>query len=529
MTAQQLKNSILQMAVQGKLVPQDPNDEPASVLLERIRAEKERLIKEKKIKREKNPSVIFKGADNTPYEKIGDEVRSLADEIPFDIPDSWEWVTLQTIATSSLGKTLDKAKNKGDLKPYLCSINVYWDGIDLTTVKEARLEENELPKYLLRPGDLLICEGGDVGRSAVWESTQEMYYQNALHRVRFYGEINPHYFQLLLECYKGNQILDAYSKGMTIKHLVQTALNTIVFPLPPLSEQTRIVDAVNRLLPYLHSYDRAEQKLSALNTGFPEALKKSILQEAVQGKLVPQDPSDEPAEALLGRIRAEKQRLIKEGKIKKDKHESAIFRRDNSHYEKRGSEEVCIDDEIPFEIPESWAWARLSSFGVFSSGKTPSMSNPQFWNGNVPWVTSKDMKRPVITDSEMHISELAAATMQLYPAGTLLLVARSGILKRLLPLCKLGIDSTINQDIKAFSLYDIELSEWLFYGIKAFEPFILKELVKSVTTVESLKFDEFAAMLIPVPPLSEQRRIIDAIKTAMNLLTPLSSNPLFSL
>ena len=529
MTAQQLKNSILLMAVQGKLVPQDPNDEPASVLLERIHAEKERLIKEKKIKREKNPSVIFKGADNTPYEKIGDEVRSLADEIPFDIPDSWEWVTLQTIATSSLGKTLDKAKNKGDLKPYLCSINVYWDGIDLTTVKETRLEENELPKYLLRPGDLLICEGGDVGRSAVWESTQEMYYQNALHRVRFYGEINPHYFQLLLECYKGNQILDAYSKGMTIKHLVQTALNTIVFPLPPLSEQTRIVDAVNRLLPYLHSYDRAEQKLSALNTGFPEALKKSILQEAVQGKLVPQDPSDEPAEALLGRIRAEKQRLIKEGKIKKDKHESVIFRRDNSHYEKRGSEDVCLDEEVPFEIPENWAWARLSSFGVFSSGKTPSMSNPQFWNGNVPWVTSKDMKRPVITDSEMHISELAASTMQLYPTGTLLLVARSGILKRILPLCKLGIDSTINQDIKAFSLYDIELSEWLFYGIKAFEPYILKELVKSVTTVESLKFDEFATMLIPVPPLSEQRRIIAAIKAAMNLLAPLSSNPLFSL
>ena len=466
---------------------------------------------------------------NTPYEKVGDEVRSLADEVPFDIPDSWEWVTLQTIATSSLGKTLDKAKNKGNLKPYLCSINVYWDGIDLTTVKEARLEANELPKYLLRPGDLLICEGGDVGRSAVWESTQEMYYQNALHRVRFYGGINPHYFQLLLECYKGNQILDAYSKGMTIKHLVQTALNTIVFPLPPLSEQTRIVNAVKRLLPYLHSYDKAEQKLTALNTGFPEALKKSILQEAVQGKLVPQGPSDEPADALLERIRAEKQQLIKEGKIKKDKHESIIFRRDNSHYEKRGSEEVCIDEEIPFEIPENWTWARLSSFGVFSSGKTPSMSNPQFWNGNIPWVTSKDMKRPVITDSEMHISELAASSMQLYPAGTLLLVARSGILKRLLPLCKLGIDSTINQDIKAFSLYDIELSEWLFYGIKAFEPYILKELVKSVTTVESLKFDEFSAMLIPVPPLSEQKRIIAAIKAAMNLLTPLSSNPLFSL
>ena len=361
MTAQQLKNSILQMAVQGKLVPQDPNEEPASVLLERIRAEKERLIKEKKIKREKNPSVIFKGTDNTPYEKIGDEVRSLADEVPFDIPDSWEWVTLQAIATSSLGKTLDKSKNKGDLKPYLCSINVYWDGIDLTTVKEARLEENELPKYRLRPGDLLICEGGDVGRSAVWESTQEMYYQNALHRVRFYGGINPHFFQLLLECYKGNQTLDAYSKGMTIKHLVQTALNTIIFPLPPLSEQTRIVDAVNRLLPYLYSYNRAEQKLTALNADFPEALKKSILQEAVQGKLVAQDPSDEPAEALLERIRVEKQRLIKEKKIKKDKHESIIFRRDNSHYEKLDGMERCIDDELPFVIPENWCWVRFGT------------------------------------------------------------------------------------------------------------------------------------------------------------------------
>ncbi|MDY2809873.1 MAG: restriction endonuclease subunit S [Candidatus Faecousia sp.] len=315
-------------------------------------------------------------------------------------------------------------------------------------------------------------------------------------------------------------------KGNTLN---SDSLDALLIPLPPIMEQKRIIDKLHELTTPLLDYGVAEQKVTDLNANFPEALKKSILQEAVQGKLVPQDPSDEPAEALLERIRAEKQRLIKEGKIKKDKHESVIFRRDNSHYEKHGSEEVCIDDEIPFEIPENWAWARLSSFGVFSSGKTPSMSNPQFWNGNIPWVTSKDMKRPVITDSEMYISELAASSMQLYPAGTLLLVARSGILKRLLPLCKLGIDSTINQDIKAFSLYDIELSEWLFYGIKAFEPYILKELVKSVTTVESLKFDEFSAMLIPVPPLSEQRRIIAAIKTAMNLLTPLSSNPLFSL
>ena len=527
MTAQQLKNSILQMAVQGKLVPQDPNDEPASVLLERIRAEKERLIKEKKIKREKNPSVIFKGADNTPYEKIGDEVRSLADEVPFDIPDSWEWVRLGELFQHNTGKALNAANRTGQLKQYITTSNLYWDRFELNNLKEMHFSESEVEKCTVIKGDLLVCEGGDIGRAAIWPFDYPMCIQNHIHRLRAYVPICTRFFYYLFDLYKHAGWIGG--KGIGIQGLSSNAIHSLLFPLPPLAEQYRIVDAIVTLQPYTDAYADVESTLDILNTAFPERLKKSILQEAVQGKLVPQDPSDEPAEALLERIRVEKQRLIKEGKIKKDKHESVIFRRDNSHYEKRGSEEVCIDDEIPFEIPESWAWARLSSFGVFSSGKTPSMSNPQFWNGNVPWVTSKDMKRPVITDSEMHISELAAATMQLYPAGTLLLVARSGILKRLLPLCKLGIDSTINQDIKAFSLYDIKLSEWLFYGIKAFEPFILKELVKSVTTVESLKFDEFAAMLIPVPPLSEQRRIIDAIKTAMNLLTPLSSNPLFSL
>ena len=530
MTAQQLKNSILQMAVQGKLVPQDPNDEPASVLLERIRAEKERLIKEKKIKREKNPSVIFKGADNTPYEKIGDEVRSLAGEVPFEIPDSWEWARLGSVVYSR-GQTSPSTE--------FCYIDI--GSIDNKNQKlnptDTTIAPDKAPSRARKLVDM-----GDILYSTVRPYLHNMCiidrefphipiastgfavltcHANLLNKYLFYYLMSPDF-----DAYANNT---DNAKGVAYPAINDDRLYKALIPIPPMAEQHRIVSAIDSVNMPLCEYGSKEETLRILNTSFPENLKKSILQEAVQGKLVPQDPSDEPAEALLERIRVEKQRLIKEGKVKKDKRESVIFRRDNSHYEKRGSEEVCIDDEIPFEIPESWAWVRLSSFGVFSSGKTPSMSNPQFWNGNVPWVTSKDMKRPVITDSEMHISELAAATMQLYPAGTLLLVARSGILKRLLPLCKLGIDSTINQDIKAFSLYDIKLSEWLFYGIKAFEPFILKELVKSVTTVESLKFDEFAAMLIPVPPLSEQRRIIDAIKTAMNLLTPLSSNPLFSL
>ena len=534
MTAQQLKNSILQMAVQGKLVPQDPNDEPASVLLERIRAEKERLIKEKKIKREKNPSVIFKGADNTPYEKIGDEVRSLADEVPFDIPDSWEWCRFSSLITLLSGTSYQKNDvcnsgirilRGGNIQSY----KLILEDSDVFLPLEYRDEEKNI-----QPGDtILVASTGSkavIGKPAFVDKEYPNTQIGAFLRIaRPIDPIIADYIALIFETEYYLEHIRHSVQGTNINNIKAEYIENLLIPLPPHEEQVRVLAKLSGLEPALVQYDNVENTLQSLNASFPEALKKSILQEAVQGKLVPQDPSDEPAEALLERIRAEKQRLIKEGKIKKDKHESVIFRRDNSHYEKRGSEEVCIDDEIPFEIPENWAWARLSSFGVFSSGKTPSMSNPQFWNGNIPWVTSKDMKRPVITDSEMHISVLAASSMQLYPAGTLLLVARSGILKRLLPLCKLGIDSTINQDIKAFSLYDIELSEWLFYGIKAFEPYILKELVKSVTTVESLKFDEFSAMLIPVPPLSEQRRIIAAIKTAMNLLTPLSSNPLFSL
>ena len=432
--------------------------------------------------------------------------------MPFDIPDSWEWVTLKSIAISSLGKTLDKAKNKGELKPYLCSINVYWDGIDLTTVKEARLEEGELPKYLLKPGDLLICEGGDVGRSAVWESTQEMYYQNALHRVRFYGGINPYFFQLLLECYKGNLILDTYSKGMTIKHLVQTALNAIIFPLPPLAEQNRIVDAINRLLPFLRSYDRAEKRITALNTEFPETLKKSILQEAVQGKLVPQDPSDEPAEALLECIRAEKQRLIKEGKIKKDKHESVIFRRDNSHYEKLDGMERCIDDELPFEIPENWCWCRLKSIVNVVSARRVHQSD---WRSDgVPFYRAREIGKLADTGSvenELFITEALYTEFSSsgVPHPGDLMVTAVGTLGK----------TYIVKDSDRF--YYKDASVICFENFGKITPAYLKLLMYSPymedqikqnsagTTVGTITIVKANEYLIPLPPLMEQQRIVD--------------------
>ena len=364
MTAQQLKNSILQMAVQGKLVPQDPNDEPASVLLERIRAEKERLIKEKKIKREKNPSVIFKGADNTPYEKIGDEVHPL--DTPFDIPESWEWVRHNDLFEISGGSQPPKSKFISEAR----------DGyIRLYQIRD--YGNNPVPVYIpisaaskiSQKGDILLARYGASLGKVFW--AEDGAYNVAMARViPLYDTelISKEFLFLFYQSSLYQSVIHANSRSAQAGFNKED-LSSLLFPLPPRSEQERIVCAYEKLQPFLNAYDDAAHSLATMNKDFPEALKKSILQEAVQGKLVPQDPSDEPAEALLERIRAEKQQLIKEGKIKKDKHESVIFRRDNSHYEKRGSEEVCIDEEIPFEIPENWAWCRASSLGTMVRGR----------------------------------------------------------------------------------------------------------------------------------------------------------------
>ena len=365
MTAQQLKNSILQMAVQGKLVPQDPNDEPASVLLERIRAEKERLIKEKKIKREKNPSVIFKGADNTPYEKIGDEVRSLA--IPFDIPDGWVWIHPTDIGYFGSGKTPtpDQLSKFGTV-PYFKVADMNAAGNEIVLCNSNSFLKFPDSMKLFSKGAVVYPKNG----GAVFTNKKRILGQDSLVDLNTgsytpFSQMDEKFFYYLFSTVD----FQKYYKGTALPTVDMDAVQEIVWALPPLAEQKRIVTAIELSLPLIDKYEETHSQLSRLQNSFPEALKKSILQEAVQGKLVPQDPSDEPAEALLGRIRAEKQRLIKEGKIKKDKHESVIFRRDNSHYEKRGSEEVCIDEEIPFEIPENWAWCRASSLGTMVRGR----------------------------------------------------------------------------------------------------------------------------------------------------------------
>lgn len=366
MTAQQLKNSILQMAVQGKLVPQDPNDEPASVLLERIRAEKERLIKEKKIKREKNPSFIFKGTDNTPYEKIGDEVRSLADEVPFDIPDSWEWVRVRNCTELFNGRAFKPSD---------------WTVMGLPIVRIQNLNDEKAPfNYYdksvdedvhLYGGELLFAWSGTPGTSFgahIWRDQEAVLNQHIFKLLFDENALFKPYYMYALNQRVGSLIKAAHGSA-GLQHVTRGVFESTLIPLPPFAEQIRIVEKLNVLFPIVDHYSSAYDNLNNLQSAFPEALKKSILHEAVRGKLVPQNPNEEPASVLLERIRAEKQRLIKEGKIKKDKHESVIFRRDNSHYEKRGSEEVCIDEEIPFEIPSGWSWCRASSLGTMVRGR----------------------------------------------------------------------------------------------------------------------------------------------------------------
>ena len=453
-------------------------------------------------------------SDNLPYEKVGkNKPVCIADEVPFDIPESWEWVTLKQIAVTALGKTLDKSKNIGEYRPYLCSINVYWTGIDLSTVKQARFEDSELSKYQLNKGDLLICEGGDVGRSAVWDRDEEMYYQNALHRVRFYGNIEPRFFQLLMESYKGAKILDNYSKGMTIKHLVQNSLNSIYFPLPPLAEQRRIVEKIKQLTPYLKKYGSVETTLSNLNLAFPDDLKKSILQYAVQGKLVPQDPADEPASVLLEHIRAEKEQLIKAGKIKRDKHESVIFRRDNSYYEKVDGIEHCIDDELPFEIPESWRWTR---WGTVATSIQYGYNAPAKQCGRIRMVRISDIHENLViwnTVPFCDIDESDISTYLLRPND--ILFARTG--------GTVG-KSFLVRDVPYKAIYAGYLIRTRYSTLLC--PQYLKHFMESPLYWQQLKTGTTATaqpncngqtlsnMLLPLPPAKEQYRIVEKINRA---------------
>lgn len=364
---------------------------------------------------------------------------------------------------------------------------------------------SELSKYQLNKGDLLICEGGDVGRSAVWDRDEEMYYQNALHRVRFYGNIEPRFFQLLMESYKGAKILDNYSKGMTIKHLVQNSLNSIYFPLPPLAEQRRIVEKIKQLTPYLKKYGSVETILSNLNLAFPDDLKKSILQYAVQGKLVPQDPADEPASVLLERIRTEKEQLVKEGKIKRDKHESVIFRRDNSYYEKVDGIERCIDDELPFEIPENWEWVRFFSIVEIA---TNLVSPERYFDYMHIAPDNIEKSTGTLLECRTVAQDKVSSPNHLFFKGQILY-------SKIRPLLRKAVIAPFDGLCSA-DMYPLKTplnKEYLLRYILS-DSFNAQVATAMSSRVKMPKINqaELSKVLIPVPPIQEQERIVNKIK-----------------
>ena len=510
MTAQQLKNSILQMAVQGKLVPQDPNDEPASVLLERIHAEKERLIKEKKIKREKNPSVIFKGADNTPYEKIGDEVRSLANEVPFDIPDSWEWVRLGNI--SSYAETKQKV-NATSADPSI------W-GLDLEDIeKGGRLLEHKTVGERRAVGDKTVFVKGDILYSKlrpyllkILVAPDDGICTPEIVPFRVYGGIDPNYIVNYLKSPYVDNLINSITYGVKMPRVGTETMTSLLVPMPPLEEQRRIVEKIDGVASAISAYDVAYQKTETLNSAFPEALKKSILQEAVQGKLVPQDPSDEPAEALLERIRAEKQRLIKEGKIKKDKHESVIFRRDNSHYEKLDGVERCIDDELPFEIPENWRWCRLKSIVNVVSARRVHQSD---WRSEgVPFYRAREIGKLADTgsvDNELFITEALYtefASSGVPHPGDLMVTAVGTLGKTYIVK---DSDRFYYKDASVICFENFGKINPAYLKLLMYSPYMEEQIKQNSagTTVGTITIVKANEYLIPLPPLMEQQRIVD--------------------
>ena len=539
MKAEDLKNSILQMAVEGKLVPQDPSDEPASVLLERIRKEKHRLIAEGKAKFPKGgESVIFIGSDGSPYEKrvdakgrvLSDEC--IADEVPYEeLPEGWVWARLEDCCSVIVDCPHSTPSYLAVETGYSAiDTNCMDDDWHLTGLRSLSQEsyEKRTMRYAPQAGDIVFSREGSIGRSVILHEGNICLGQRVMllscNEVLLFNR----YCQAALSSPYAWKLYRAANIGTGVKHINVSMIKTMLVPVPPLAEQRRIVERVDELMPLVEECGKLEDAREEMDASLPGRLRKSVLQIAVQGKLVPQDPADEPVSALLERIRGQRRQLVAEKKMKAPKGgESVIFRgSDGRRYEKRidakgrESKPICIEDEIPFEIPDSWEWARLSSIASFGGGKTPSTNDrSNYAKDGVLWVTSKDMKKERIESTQITLSDKGASELTLYPKGCIVIVTRSGILRRLLPVAILDRPSTVNQDQKVIIPNDDSLSEWLLRFFQGSDQRIRSNFGKDGTTVESIVFDKIRDMLIPIPPLAEQHRIDACLREFIPLIT----------
>lgn len=534
MTADQLRKSILQQAIQGKLVPQDPGDEPASVLLERIREEKARLVKEKKAKREKNPSRIFRGEDNSYYEEFTatGEVRCIDDEIPFDLPESWCWVRLRDV---SIFLSRGKSPKYSDIRRYPVfaqKCNLKSGGISLVEAKF--LDASTLSKwgdeYKLKEQDLLVNSTGTgtVGRVGIFSESILGDYpfvvpDSHVSVVRFASGCFPLYvYQVLSSCLVQRYFEDNLAGSTNQKELYIGVLGTTLIPLPPLAEQERIVAKIEELMPWVEQYGKAQSELDQLNNSIQGRLRKSVLQYAIEGKLVPQQAEDGSAEELLAEIQAEKQRLYAAGKLKKkDLAHSTIFRaEDGKYYEQVGKTITCIDEEIPFAIPESWRWVRIKTLYQTSSGGTPDRGHPEYYAGGIPWVKVGDLTDVEISTTEETISSrgLDSSSAKLFPQGTILIamycndaIGRS---------CIISKPMTTNQAICGLYPNELLCTRYIYYAVLANKTVLQEQSAGGAQKNINQKI--INELLLPLPPLAEQQRIVSKLEEVLGVLNGLS-------
>ena len=516
MKAEQLRKSILQLAIQGKLVKQDPNDEPASVLLERIRAEKQRLIKEGKIKKDKGDSIIFKGDDNCYYEKVGKEVVCIDEEVAdFDIPESWCLCRMSTIANIYTGNSINETEKQ---RKYVGLA----DGYNYIATKDVSFEHSinyengvKIPfgesnfRIAYKDTPLLCIEGGSAGRKiAILE--QDVCFGNKLCAFQSLG-VNPKYLYYYLQNPLFIQIFKSKTTGIIGGVSVNT-LKTLIFALPPLSEQARIVEEIERFEPLLVEYDKLEQQATKLDTEIYDKLKKSILQYAIQGKLVEQDENDEPASVLLERIRDEKKAQL--GK----KHvESYIYKGDdNCYYEHIGGKEVNITEEIPYDLPNGWVWSRLDDLALYKKGPFgSSLTKNMFVPKSETSVKVYEQKNAIYKNcllGEYFISASKYENMksfEVFPED--IIVSCAGTIGETYVLPNDAPKGIINQALMKIKLFNQNIVD--FYLI--YFDYILKGQAQKNSKGSAIKnippFDILKKMLMPIPPLAEQKRIVDKI------------------
>ena len=513
MNGKQLKNSILQWAIQGKLVPQDPNDEPASVLLEKIRAEKARLVKEGKIKKDKKESIIYRGEDNSYYEKFADgKVVCIDDEIPFEIPQGWEWCRMRSIGDWGAGAT----PAKGNSSYY--GGNILWlrtgelnNGIvSDTEIKITKKALQECSLRLNKIGDILIAMyGATIGKVAI--AGKEMTTNQACCACTPIGIFNYFLFYFLM----GSQS-DFIKKGEggAQPNISREKLIAHLMPIPPLSEQYRIVKHIKDVLPLIEEYSVLQVSINKLNTELLGRIRKSILQEAIQGKLIPQDPNDEPASVLLQRIKKEKQRLVKEGKLKKkDVVDSVIYKGDdNKYYEQVGKNLIDITDEIPFEKPNNWIWTSLSYVANIYTGNSISETEKKAKYTNVVgryYIGTKDVgfDNKIFYNNGIAIPRKYEQEFRIAPKHSILMCIEGGSAGRKIAI--LNQDVCFGNKLCCFSPF-AGIERYIYYYLQS-PSFIDMFNGNKTGIIGGVSIAKVKRILIPLPPQPELERIVAKI------------------